>query len=93
MSTILNPGDIFASVIRTGVPLIVGWLIAVPVVAGLDLDAALVSQVVEFVVTMAYYALFRALETRVDGRFGWLLGLAKPPKYDDELAPDPDVSE
>lgn len=77
----LNPGDIFASVIRTAVPFLVGLFLAIPAVAVLNVDQEAATGAVTFFVTTAYYAVFRWLETHVDSRFGWLLGLAKPPTY------------
>lgn len=84
----IQPGDIFASVVRTAVPFLVGWLLAVPVIAQLGVDAEQVTNLVQFVVTTAYYVVFRWLETHVDVRFGWLLGLAKPPAYDQGVGED-----
>lgn len=77
----LNPGDIFASVIRTVVPFIVGALLSLPVVNQLGVDADAATAAVQFFVTTAYYVVFRLAETHLDSRFGWLLGLAKPPAY------------
>lgn len=80
----MKPGDIYASVVRTVVPLVVGWILAIPAVAVLGVDADAATTAVTFFVTTAYYAIFRVLETHVDSRFGWLLGLAKPPTYSTE---------
>lgn len=82
----LKPGDVYASVIRTAVPFLVGLLLSIPVVAKLGVDADTATRAVEFVVVTAYYALFRFLESHIDERFGWLLGLAKPPTYGEEPA-------
>lgn len=78
----LKPGDIFASVIRTGVPFLVGVLLSLPVASGLNIDADVATGAVTFLVTTAYYLVFRFAETHLDSRWGWFLGLAKPPAYD-----------
>ena len=74
--------SIGTSVIRTVVPLIVGAVGGVAVKVGLHTDDALVSEVATTVVGGVYYAAVRLLESRVNGRFGWLLGHAGAPKYD-----------
>jgi hypothetical protein len=73
--------DTFASLWRTVVPLIVGTLVALLAHAGIgvDSDAAMAWLTAAF--SAAYYALFRVLEAHVSAKWGWLLGLARPPAY------------
>ena len=73
--------NLYVSLLRTGVPALVGWLVSVAAAKGLDLDAGAVSGVLTPVVIFAYYVLFRLAERYVSPRFGWLLGYAKPPEY------------
>lgn len=77
-------GDFGSSIIRTVVPIVVGWVIAVGLKAGLHLDANAVTSVIYPLVAGVYYTVVRFLETRRSS-FGWLLGLAKPPVYLDDV--------
>ncbi|GAA1353497.1 hypothetical protein [Streptomyces beijiangensis] len=74
--------NVYVSLVRTGVPALVGWLVAVAAAKGLDLDAGAVSGVLTPAVSFGYYAVFRFAEQHVSGKFGWLLGYAKPPVYE-----------
>ncbi|WP_314250894.1 hypothetical protein [Streptomyces sp. DSM 40907] len=74
--------NLYASLIRTGVPAAVGWLVALALKVGLELPADAVTGVLTPAVIFAYYGLFRLAEEHVSPRFGWLLGYARPPKYD-----------
>ncbi|KFF98010.1 hypothetical protein IQ62_27215 [Streptomyces scabiei] len=74
--------NLYASLLRTGVPAAVGWLVAVALRHGLDLDATAVTGVLTPVATFAYYGVFRFAEEHLSPRFGWLLGYARPPKYE-----------
>lgn len=76
-------GDIGSSIVRTVVPLVVGVVVAWLARHNVDGSAYadFLSAVVAAVVTTVYYAVVRVLETYVKPRFGWLLGLAKPPTY------------
>ena len=65
--------DIIPSLVRTIVPIVLGWAAAV----GLNLDDSAIALIVSQIL---WYAIPRLLE-QVDSRFGWLLGLAKPPTY------------
>lgn len=71
------------SILRTVVPLIVGFVVSLLVRLGLDdaVDTAALTELVMLVVTAGYYAAVRALERYVDPRIGWLLGYAAQPKY------------
>jgi hypothetical protein len=74
--------NLYASLLRTGVPAAVGWLVAVAFRHGLDLDAAAVTGVLTPVATFSYYGVFRFAEEHLSPRFGWLLGYARPPRYE-----------
>jgi hypothetical protein len=73
--------DYLASLWRTVVPLIVGTAAAWLAHAGIGVDSAAATTWLGAAFTAAYYALFRLLEAHVSARFGWLLGLARPPAY------------
>ncbi|GAA1161836.1 hypothetical protein F4556_005066 [Kitasatospora gansuensis] len=73
--------NLYASLVRTGVPALVGWLVVTAARYGLDLDPTALAGVLLPVVSFAYYALFRLAEHFVSPRWGWLLGYAKPPAY------------
>lgn len=72
------------SIVRTVTPIIVGAVIAWIVSLGVTLDAEFEAALI-VVVTGAfqgvYYIAVRLFETYVSPKFGWLLGLAKPPEY------------
>ncbi|MCX5328115.1 hypothetical protein [Streptomyces sp. NBC_00140] len=74
--------NLYASLLRTGVPAVVGWLVAVALRHGLDLDTTAVTGVLTPVAIFAYYGVFRFAEERLSPQFGWLLGYARPPKYE-----------
>lgn len=81
--------DSFIALIRTAVPVIVGALLALLAEAGLDVPGGVSAQLTAALVsitTAGYYAGVTYLERRVDARFGWLLGAAKPPRYGREAA-------
>ncbi|MFD7990727.1 hypothetical protein [Streptomyces mexicanus] len=82
--------NLFASLMRTVVPIVAGLLISLAAKVGLDLDDATATTYTTAAITAAYYALWRALE-ELAGRIGWeplrtlagvLLGWAKPPQYE-----------
>lgn len=81
------PTQIFPSLVRTIVPMIVGWVIAQLAVHGLSLPPGTVEQVVTWLITAAYYGAARVLETRFKPIWGWLLGLPKAPTYQAPAAP------
>ncbi|MFI8531811.1 hypothetical protein ACIGMX_16415 [Streptomyces aquilus] len=80
---------LFVSAMRTGVPLVAGWLLTLAVQAGVTIDSDKVVTAVTVVLALAYYLLFRLLEllgTRLRGTVlqniaGLLLGWARPPSY------------
>ena len=73
------------SIIRTVVPIIVGqlmtWLATKGVLDASGEVSALLITLFTIVFTTAYYALARWLETYISTKFGWLLGVPKPPQY------------
>ncbi|MCX4749246.1 hypothetical protein OG455_27700 [Kitasatospora sp. NBC_01287] len=73
--------NLYVSLLRTGVPALVGWLVALAAGYGLDLDPAALAGVAAPVVSFVYYALFRTAEVYLSPRWGWLLGCARPPQY------------
>lgn len=73
--------DTLASLWRTVVPMIVGALIATLAHVGLHVDSGAATAWLGGAFSAVYYALFRVLEAHVSARWGWLLGLARPPQY------------
>lgn len=71
------------SIVRTLTPIIVGWLLTAAARANFDIDEGSLTNVVQAVVTGAYYIAARLLEEH-RGAWGWLLGLARPPIYPKE---------
>jgi hypothetical protein len=81
--------NLFASLMRTLVPVVAGLLLGLAARAGLDVDGETATLVVTSALTAGYYALFRGLEAAA-GHLGWeplrvaagvLLGWARPPQY------------
>ena len=75
----------FASLLRTVVPVVVGILLGWGAKVGLDLPSGAVTEIVTVALTATYYALARVLEQEwpIVGR--WLLALGLPvgqPSYD-----------
>lgn len=73
---------LFASIVRTVVPIIVGGIAGWAASINLTLDSefgVLASTALTGLFTAIYYAGARLLETYVTPKFGWLLGLAKAP--------------
>lgn len=68
--------DVRTSLVRTVVPIVVGWIIAGAVKAGVSLDPA----AVQALVTAIYYAAVRCAERRWP-TVGWLLGSPSQPTY------------
>lgn len=77
-----------ASLVRTLVPLVVGYLLGSPV-AGLLQDAGVteahLTTLATVLVTAVYYVVVRLAEEHLQPQFGWLLGLAKRPTYRSDL--------
>lgn len=87
--------NLFASFMRTLVPVLAGLLLSLAARAGLDLNGEAVAAGVTASLAAAYYVVFRGLEA-LAGRLGWaplrlmagaLLGWARPPQYDSRKAP------
>lgn len=80
---------LFVSAMRTGVPLVAGWLLTLAVRAGVGIDSATVTGAVTIALAFAYYVVFRVLEvlgerakgTALQNIAGALLGWARPPAY------------
>lgn len=72
---------LWASIVRTVVPLIVGQILGL--LASWGIAGDLISEPLEAVLTLGlsalYYVAVRVLETHVKPQFGWLLGLPKAP--------------
>ena len=61
---------LFISVMRTGVPLVAGWLLTLAVKAGVTIDSDAVTYAVTVALVLVYYVAFRLLEvlgTRLRG--------------------------
>lgn len=91
--------NLFASVLRTVVPLLVGWVLTVTGALGIDADSTAVAGGVTAAVTAVYYLVFRLIEEAA-GRVGnetvrkiagVLLGYARPPEY--RAAPSRPISQ
>lgn len=78
------------SLLRTGVPYVVAWVAVQLARLGVEIDQAAVASWLTVAVGTVYYAGFRWLETHVSPRFGWLLGIARPPQY---TRPDGDLDQ
>jgi len=84
------PG-LFISAMRTGVPLVAGWLLTLAVRAGVTIDSQVVVSAVTVGLVIVYYLVFRVLEvlgTKLRGTAlqtvaGLFLGWARPPQYPD----------
>jgi hypothetical protein len=66
---------------RTCVPYIVAFLAVQAARLGIKLDNATVTSALITGFGTVYYAVFRFLEHHHDARWGWFLGIAKPPSY------------
>lgn len=73
--------QVLSSIVRTVVPVIVGWLLSLPVVNALGITADVLVPLVQAIVTAGYYVAVRVVEVYVTPRAGWLLGLARTPEY------------
>lgn len=73
--------DVLASMWRTAVPVIVGWVAALLARIYIGVDEQALAQALVALFALVYYGVFRLLEAKVSPAFGWLLGLARPPAY------------
>jgi hypothetical protein len=69
------------SVVRTVVPLIVGFLLSIAAKAGFNLDSTWVAGLLAPALTTVYYTVVRLAEVKLSPAYGWLLGIAQAPKY------------
>lgn len=74
------PVSVLPSILRTFVPLVVGYFLAWPAARWLGLTEEQVTSLITIAITALYYLAVRLLE-QVSPRFGWLLGYASAPKY------------
>lgn len=72
--------DQIVSLIRTWVPLAIGWGASRLLAAGIDIDETALTTALVPAITAAYYGLARLLE-KLHPFFGWLLGVPKQPTY------------
>jgi hypothetical protein len=81
---------LWASIVRTLTPIIVGAFVTFFVSRGIDLDPEFQTSL-ELLLSVAfagiYYIAVRVLETYVAPKLGWLLGLAKTPTAYTEESP------
>lgn len=79
--------SLFPSIMRTVVPLVVGWVITALTSLGVDFGSEKTTAAVMAVIAGAYYTLFRVLERvaptggAAEKFFGFLLGFIRPPVY------------
>ncbi|MGW4300441.1 hypothetical protein ACWEHT_11750 [Streptomyces sp. NPDC004646] len=80
---------LFISAMRTGVPLVAGWLLTLAVRSGVTIGSATLTGAVTVGLALAYYVAFRLLEllgerargTALQNLAGLFLGWARPPAY------------
>lgn len=77
----MTPYDFFASLWRTAVPYIVGFVVLQLARLGITINSASVSAALVAGFGTVYYALFRLAEQHLGSAWGWFLGLARPPAY------------
>ena len=75
------PRSLPISIVRTVVPIIVGWVLGLPVADWLGLTADQATQVVSAALAAAWYIVWRLAEVYVTPRLGWALGVAQAPEY------------
>ncbi|MFJ2506336.1 hypothetical protein [Microbacterium sp. NPDC087592] len=76
---------LFDSLVRTYVPWLAGVIITFLVSLGVPLDPEVQPALLALLMlaaSAAYYWIARLLETHMSPKFGWMLGLAKPPVYE-----------
>lgn len=73
---------LWASIVRTVVPIVVGAVVGWFVAAGIPLDPEFevaLTSVLTAAFSALYYVVVRILEVHVTPKLGWLLGYAKQP--------------
>ncbi|MFJ4322267.1 hypothetical protein ACIP3A_03975 [Streptomyces tricolor] len=73
--------DWLASLWRTAVPYVVGFVLVQLARLGITLNDATLTAALTGGFGTLYYALFRLLEQKAGKGWGWFLGLARPPRY------------
>lgn len=80
---------LWASIVRTVVPIVVGSVLGWFASANLPLDPEFegaLTALITLLLTMAYYVAVRLFETYISPKIGWLLGYAKSPdSYSTEM--------
>lgn len=74
------PRSLLPSILRTGVPLLVGYFTAWPAAQWLGLTDEQITSLITIVISGIYYLAVRLLE-QLAPQFGWLLGYAAKPVY------------
>lgn len=90
MLTNATKANVLASIVRTAVPALVGWLLSLAVVGHVlgwfsidDVTARrAAATATTAVLTVAYYVVIRLFELYVQPKLGWLLGWAAAPRYE-----------
>ena len=80
MSNVLSA--LWASIVRTVVPIVVGAVLGWFASANLPLDPEFegaLTALITLLLTTAYYVAVRLFETYISPKIGWLLGYAKSP--------------
>lgn len=75
------PKSLPISIVRTVVPIVVGWVLGLPIADWLGITAEQATQAVSAVLAAAWYVLFRLAEVYLTPRLGWFLGVASAPEY------------
>ena len=76
--------DLLRSVIRTGVPALVGVVVGWLARRGLNVEDEIVNQSVTWLSGVAYYGVARLAEN-AGPKWGWLLGAPGAPTYTTEI--------
>lgn len=76
--------NLYVSLVRTILPILVGWVGALLAQWGFHIENAVISADLAGLFSIGYYTLFRALEAHAHPGWGWLLGMARPPQYDQQ---------
>lgn len=79
----MDLSTLVTSAIRTGVPMVVGFVVSWFTARGLELDENSVAGMVSFLTALigwVYYLIARVIEMKFP-KFGWLLGSKSQPKY------------
>lgn len=74
---------LWASIVRTIVPVVVGFFLQLAVTWNLPLDPEFegtLTALLTLLLTTAYYVAVRLFETYISPKLGWLLGYAKAPE-------------